>query len=42
MAEEKIVKQAEAVKKDVGKSETRHDAPRGKRPFNKNGTRPLR
>ena len=41
MAEEKIVQQAEEVKKDVVKSE-RHDAPRGKRPFNKNGKRPLR
>ena len=42
MAEEKIVQQAEEVKKDVVKSETRHDAPRGRRPFNKNGKRPLR
>ena len=41
MAEEKIVQQAEEVKKDVVKSE-KHDAPRGKRPFNKNGKRPLR
>ena len=40
MAEEKIVQQAEEVKKDVVKSETRHDAPRGRRPFNKNGKRP--
>ena len=42
MAEEaKVVQQQEEVKQEV-KSETRHDAPRGKRPFNKNGKRPLR
>ena len=41
MAEEKVVQQQEEVKQEV-KSETKHDAPRGKRPFNKNGKRPLR
>ena len=42
MAEEaKVVQQQEEVKQEV-KSETRHDSPRGKRPFNKNGRRPLR
>ena len=42
MAEEaKVVQQQEEVKQEV-KSETRHDSPRGKRPFNKNGRSPLR
>jgi small subunit ribosomal protein S5 len=41
MAEEKVVQQQNEVKQEV-KSETRHDAPRGKKPFNKNGKRPLR
>ena len=41
MAEEKVVQQQDEVKQEV-KSETRHDAPRGKKPFNKNGKRPLR
>ena len=41
MAEEKVVQQQDEVKQEV-KSETRHDSPRGKRPFNKNGRRPLR
>ena len=39
--EEKVVAQQE-VKAEVNKSTTRNDSPRGKRPFNKNGRRPLR
>ncbi len=39
--EEKVVEQKQEVKQEV-KSETKNDAPRGKRPFNKNGRRPLR
>ena len=37
--EEKVVAKQEV--KDV-KSDNRNDSPRGKRPFNKNGKRPLR
>ena len=39
--EEKVVQQETEVKQEV-KSETRNDAPRGKRPFNKNNRRPVR
>lgn len=39
--EEKVVAQQEEVKAE-NKSTTKHDSPRGKRPFNKNGRRPLR
>ena len=38
--EEKVVAQQEV--KAENKSTTKHDSPRGKRPFNKNGRRPLR
>ena len=41
MAEEEKVVEQQEVKQEV-KSETKNDAPRGKRPFNKNGRRPLR
>lgn len=41
MAEEEKVVAKQDVKKEV-KSDNRNDAPRGKRPFNKNGKRPLR
>ena len=41
MAEEEKVVAKQEEKAEV-KSTTKHDSPRGKRPFNKNGRRPLR
>ena len=42
MAEEEKVVQQETEVKQEAKAETRTDAPRGKRPFNKNNRRPVR